>query len=81
MRNLGTEDHGTTSILSAQQSSPSLQRNLWVIDANSHGEEVKALDDAPTLLPVYPTWFIERLVDAGLQKALCAGTQDNLALG
>jgi hypothetical protein len=36
-------------------------------------EEAKASDEATVLVPVYPTWFIERLVDANLEKALVPG--------
>jgi hypothetical protein len=33
-------------------------------------KNIATLDEATTLPPVYPTWFIERLVDGELEKAL-----------
>jgi aryl-alcohol dehydrogenase-like predicted oxidoreductase len=59
-----------TSILIGATKLAQLEDNLKAIDLKLDGEEVKALDEATTLPPVYPTWFIERLVDAELEEAL-----------
>ena len=47
-----------------------LEDNLKAIEVKLDAEEVEALNEATTLPPVYPTWFIERLVDAELENAL-----------
>jgi aryl-alcohol dehydrogenase-like predicted oxidoreductase len=59
-----------TSILLGASKSSQLDDNLKASEVNLDAEEVKALDDATTLPPVYPTWFIERLADPDVGKAL-----------
>jgi aryl-alcohol dehydrogenase-like predicted oxidoreductase len=59
-----------SSILLGAAKLSQLEDNLRAIAVKLDPEEVKALDDATTLPPVYPTWFIEQLVDGELEKAL-----------
>jgi aryl-alcohol dehydrogenase-like predicted oxidoreductase len=59
-----------TSILLGATKLAQLEDNLKAIEVQLDTEGVKVLDEATTLPPVYPTWFIERLVDGDLEKAL-----------
>ena len=59
-----------TSIMLGATKLAQLEDNLKAIEVKLDAEEVKALNEATTLPPVYPTWFIERLVDAELENAL-----------
>jgi aryl-alcohol dehydrogenase-like predicted oxidoreductase len=59
-----------SSILLGATKLAQLEDNLKAVELKLDAEEVKALDEATTLPPVYPTWFIERLADCDLEKAL-----------
>ena len=43
---------------------------MKAIEVKLDAEELKALDEAKALPPVYPTWFIERLADGELERTL-----------
>ncbi len=59
-----------TSILLGASKTSQLDDNLKAIEVKLDAAEVKALDDATVLPPVYPTWFIEQLADAAVQKGV-----------
>jgi aryl-alcohol dehydrogenase-like predicted oxidoreductase len=58
-----------TSILLGATKLRQLEDNLAAIRLELTPEELVALDEATPLPKVYPTWFIEQLIDGELQKA------------
>jgi aryl-alcohol dehydrogenase-like predicted oxidoreductase len=59
-----------TSIILGATKRPQLEDNLGAIDLVLDDDDVAALDAATVLPPVYPNWFIERLVDRPVSDAL-----------
>lgn len=59
-----------TSIILGATKLHQLEDNLGAVRLKLTPEDMAALDEATTLPKVYPTWFIEQLVDGELQKAL-----------
>jgi len=61
---------GVTSIILGATKLHQLEDNLGAVRLKLTNEDLAALDEATTPPKVYPTWFIEQLVDGDLQKAL-----------
>jgi aryl-alcohol dehydrogenase-like predicted oxidoreductase len=59
-----------TSILLGASKLPQLDDNLAAIDLKLARDELAMLDQQTTLAPVYPNWFIDRMVDSTLNQAL-----------
>jgi aryl-alcohol dehydrogenase-like predicted oxidoreductase len=52
-----------TSVLVGATKRAQLEDNLQAVDVTLATDEIAALDEATALAPVYPNWFIDRLVD------------------
>ncbi|MBV8210079.1 MAG: aldo/keto reductase [Burkholderiaceae bacterium] len=59
-----------SSILLGATKAAQLDDNLGALKLELSPDDLGALDQATTLPPVYPNWFIERLVDEPMQKAI-----------